>query len=164
MDRALFYAFGGLSVLAGLWMITRRNPLSSALAFVVVLLGLAALYAMLQANLLFVVQLWVYAGAVMVLVLFVIMLLNLREEEAHTHAFGWGRFLVGAALAAVVAWKVFGVLSGVRWEPPHLSKEFGSVAAVAELLFSRYVVQFQLVGLLLLAVIVAVVGLAKRRT
>jgi len=164
VERALFYAFGGLSVLAGLWMITRRSPLSSALSFVVVLLGLAALYAMLQANLLFVVQLWVYAGAVMVLVLFVIMLLDLREEEAHPHAFGWGRFLVGAGLAAVVAWKAFGVLSAVHGEAPRVSKEFGSVAAVAELLFSRYIVQFQLVGLLLLAVIVAVVGLAKRRT
>ena len=163
MERALFYGFGGLAVLGSLWMITRRSPLSSALALVVVLLGLAALYAMLQANLLFVVQVWVYAGAVMVLVLFVIMLLNLREEEARAHPLGLGRFAVGALVAAVVAWKAFGVLSAARGDAPSVSKEFGGVAAVAELLFTRYIVQFQLVGLLLLSVVVAVVALAKRR-
>lgn len=162
MERALFYAFGGLAVIAGIWMITRRNPLSSALSLVVAFIALAALYAMLDAHLLFVVQLWVYAGAVVVLVLFVIMLLNLREEEAHP--IGFGRLLVGALVVVVAAWKAFAVLGGARAEAPAVSKEFGSVAAVAEVLFTRYLVQFQIVGVLLLAVTVAVVVLAKRRS
>jgi NADH-quinone oxidoreductase subunit J len=160
VERALFYLFGGLAVLASLWMITRRNPLSSALSLVVAFISLAGLYAMLDAHLLFVVQIWVYAGAVMVLVLFVIMLLNLREESAHP--IGLGRLLVGALVVAVAAWKAFAVLSNTRAEAPAVSKEFGGVAAVAEILFTRYIVQFQIMGVLLLAVVVAVVVLAKR--
>ena len=163
MERALFYLFGGLAVLGSVWMVTRRSALSSALSLVVVLLGLAAMYVMLQAQLLFVVQVWVYAGAVMVLVLFVIMLLNLREEESRGPALSLGRLLVGGLVAAAAAWKAFGVLGSVRVEPPRLSPEFGNVAAVAELLFSRYILQFQIVGVLLLAVVVGVVALAKRR-
>ncbi len=162
MERALFYALSGISVLAALWMITRRSPLSSALSLVVTFLGLAALYAMLDAELLFVVQIWVYAGAVMVLVLFVIMLLNLREEESRMAAASWGRFALCGILALGLAWKAFGVLAGVRAIAPPVSREFGGVASVAEILFTRYLVQFQLVGLLLLAVVVGVVVLAKR--
>lgn len=162
MERTLFYAFSGLSILAGLSMITRRSPLSSALSLVVAFLGLAALYALLDAQLLFTVQVWVYAGAVMVLVLFVIMLLNLRESENRSFVTGWGRVLVGGILAAGLAWKAFAVLAGVRAIAPPVSKEFGGVAAVAEILFTRYIVQFQIVGVLLLAVIVGVVVLAKR--
>ena len=165
MERALFYVFGGLSVVASLWMITRRSPLSSALSLVVAFLGLAALYALLDAQLLFVVQVWVYAGAVMVLVLFVIMLLNLREEESRPGGASWGRFLVYTLLAAAVGWKTFGILAGADTRAavaPPVSKDWGGVASVAEILFTRYVVPFQIVGLLLLAVVVAVVVLAKR--
>ncbi|MFQ5598916.1 MAG: NADH-quinone oxidoreductase subunit J [Candidatus Krumholzibacteriia bacterium] len=163
MERTLFYLFGGLSVLASLWMVTRRNPLTSALSLVVAFVGLAALYAMLDAQLLFVIQLWVYAGAVMVLVLFVIMLLDLRADESRVEALGYGRFVVGAGAAALVAWKAFAVLAGVRGEAPPVSKEFGGVAAIAELLFTRYIVQFEVIGVLLLTVVVAVIVMAKRR-
>jgi len=162
VERALFYTFGGIAVLASLWMITRRSPLSSALSLVVAFVGLAALYALLEARLLFVVQVWVYAGAVMVLVLFVIMLLNLREEETRAGDASWGRFLLYGALAAVLGWKALGVLAGARAVAPPVSKEWGGVASVAEILFTRYMVALQIVGLLLLAVVVAVVVLAKR--
>jgi NADH-quinone oxidoreductase subunit J len=163
VERALFYIFGGLSVLASLWMITRRNPMTSALSLVVAFVGLAGLFAMLSAPLLFVVQIWVYAGAIMVLVLFVIMLLNLREEEARVKAMGYGRLLLGALVVAFVAWKAFVVLAAVRGTPPQVSPDFGSVTSVADMLFSRYILQFEIIGLLLLAVTVAVVVMGKRR-
>jgi NADH-quinone oxidoreductase subunit J len=163
VERILFDAFAALAVLGALATITRRSPLSSALSLVVSFLGLAALYALLDAQLLFTVQVWVYAGAVMVLVLFVIMLLHLREGEKRSLMAGWGRVLVGGAIAAGLAWKAFAVLAGVRAIAPPVSKEFGGVAAVAEILFSRYIVAFQIVGVLLLAVIVGVVVLAKRQ-
>ncbi|HZM15365.1 MAG TPA: NADH-quinone oxidoreductase subunit J [Candidatus Krumholzibacteria bacterium] len=162
MERILFYAFGALAVLGSLWMVTRRSPLSSALSLVVVFVALAAMYALLDARLLFVVQVWVYAGAVMVLVLFVIMLLNLREEESRAAAASWGKFVLCGALAVALATKAFGVLAGVLAVPPPVSKDWGGVASVAEILFTRYLVPFQIVGVLLLAVVVAVVALAKR--
>jgi len=163
VERALFYVFGGLAVLASLWMVTRRNPLTSALSLVVAFLALAGLYAMLQADLLFAVQLWVYAGAIMVLVLFVIMLLNLRESETRPKPLGAGRFAIGALVVAAAAVKGLAVLGGVQSDLPVVDARFGSVAGVAEVLFTRYVLQFEIVSILLLAVIVAVVVLAKRR-
>jgi NADH-quinone oxidoreductase subunit J len=163
MERVLFYLFGGLAVAGSLWMVTRRNTLTSALSLVVVFVALASLYAMLAAPLLFVVQLWVYAGAVMVLVLFVIMLLNLREEESRLKSLGWGRLLVGAGIVALVAWQAFAVLASRRDPLPRVSKDFGSVDSVAELLFTRYILQFEIIGLLLLTVTVAVVVMARRR-
>jgi NADH-quinone oxidoreductase subunit J len=161
MERALFYVFGGLAVLASLVMVTRRNPLSSALALVVAFLSVAGLYAVLQAHLLFAIQLWVYAGGVMVLVLFVIMLLNLRHEASQP--LGIGRLALGTLVVSGVAWKVLSILAGVHADPAVLPAGFGSVAGVAQLLFSNYVLQFEIVSVLLLAVIVAVVVLAKRR-
>jgi len=164
MERTLFYLFGGLAVASSLWMVTRRNPLASALSLVVAFLSLAALYAVLQAHLLFAIQLWVYAGAVMVLVLFVIMLLNLRDAEAKPQPLGVGRFAVATVVVAAVAWKALGVLVGTEvTTPAPLEPGFGTVAGVAEVLFTRWVLQFELVSILLLAVIVAVVVLVKRR-
>ena len=163
MERVLFYLFGGLAVAGSLWMVTRRNTLTSALSLVVVFVALAGLYAMLAAPLLFVIQLWVYAGAVMVLVLFVIMLLNLREEESRLKNLGWGRLLVGGGVVALVASQAFGVLASRRDALPRVSKDFGSVDSVAELLFTRYILQFEIIGLLLLTVTVAVVVMARRR-
>jgi NADH-quinone oxidoreductase subunit J len=161
MERTLFYIFGGLAVLSSVVMVTRRSPLASALALVVAFLSLAGLYAVLQAHLLAAIQLWVYAGAVMVLVLFVIMLLNLRHESSQP--LGVGRMLIGAVVVGAVAYKVLSVLASVRAQPAVVSEDFGGVVSVAELLFSRWVLQFEVVSVLLLAVIVAVVVLAKRR-
>ena len=163
MERALFYLFGGVAVLASLWMVTRRNPLASALSLVVAFLALAALYAVLHAHLLFAIQLWVYAGAVMVLVLFVIMLLNLRQEETRPQPLGAGKFAIYTLVVAAVAWKSLRVLAGARAEAPPVEAAWGSVASVSQLLFTRYVLQFEIVSVLLLAVIVAVVVLVRRR-
>lgn len=163
MERALFYLFGGVALVASLWMVTRRNPLSSALSLVVAFLALAALYAVLHAHLLFIIQLWVYAGAVMVLVLFVIMLLNLRQEETRPQPLGAGKFALFALIVAAVAWKSLGVLAKARATAPEVPSGWGGIASVAQLLFTRYVLQFEIVSVLLLAVIVAVVVLVRRR-
>lgn len=163
-ERVLFYLFGGLAVIASLWMVTRRSPLASALSLVVAFVSLAALYAVLQAHLLFAIQLWVYAGAVMVLVLFVIMLLDLREEEATRAPVTTAKFALGALVVALLGVKAMAALWNVEAEPAELPPDFGSVARVGELLFTRYTLQFEIVSILLLAVIVAVVVLARRRT
>jgi NADH-quinone oxidoreductase subunit J len=99
----------------------------------------------------------------MVLVLFVIMLLNLREEESRPKPLGAGRFAIGALVVLGVAWKAFSVLAATRADRPPVADSFGTVAGVSTLLFTRYVLQFEVVSILLMAVIVAVVVLAKRR-
>src|SRR5581483_4078224 len=132
---ALFWAFGALAVGAALLCITRRNPVASALWLVVTLFAVAALFVMLDAQFVAVLQILVYAGAIMVLFLFVIMLLNLGR--------GGPNDLKGpVALAAA---------------------EQGMVAAVARPLFQTYLVPFEITSLLLLAALVGAVVLAKRR-
>jgi NADH-quinone oxidoreductase subunit J len=163
-ERFLFYMFGGLAVLASLWMVTRRSPLASALSLVVAFVALAALYAVLQAHLLFAIQLWVYAGAVMVLVLFVIMLLDLQAEEAARPVLRTPKFALGALVVLLLGFKTLQALWNVEAERAEVGTDFGGVARVAELLFTRYVLQFEIVSILLMAVIVAVVLLARRRT
>ena len=163
-ERVLFYLFGGLAVVASLWMVTRRSPLASALSLVVAFVSLAALFAVLQAHLLFAIQLWVYAGAVMVLVLFVIMLLDLREEEAARPPITTAKFALGALVVVLLGVKALQALWNVEAERAEVPADFGSVARVSEILFTRYALQFEIVSILLLAVIVAVVLLARRRT
>lgn len=163
-ERWLFYLFGGLAVASSLWMVTRRSPLASALSLVVALVSLAALYAVLQAHLLFAIQLWVYAGAVMVLVLFVIMLLDLRAEEATRPPITTAKFALGALVVVLFGVKALRALWNVEAERAEVPADFGGVARVSEILFTRYVLQFEIVSILLLAVIVAVVLLARRRT
>ncbi|MBD3163008.1 MAG: NADH-quinone oxidoreductase subunit J [Candidatus Eisenbacteria bacterium] len=162
MDAVLFWILAGLSVVGGLVVITGRNPLASALALGLVLIAIAGLFAMLSAHLLFILQLLVYAGAIIVLIVFVIMLLDLDDRRLGEMKIRWGRFGVSAAICLVACVAVLrGVrgLTGLR-EPVHAS--FGTVTDVSRLLFGPYLVQFEILGLILLVGILGAVVLAKR--
>ncbi len=98
-EAALFYMFSALAILAGVLVVTLRNPISSAVALVSSFLCLAAIYAILGAHFVAVIQVLVYAGAIMVLFIFVIMLLNLRDEVAVP----WGDFSPRVVFGFVVA-------------------------------------------------------------
>jgi len=86
VEALLFWTFAAVSVAGGTVAITRRNPLASALALAVVLVAIAGLFALLDAHLLFILQILVYAGAIVVLIVFVIMLLNLGDEDLREDA------------------------------------------------------------------------------
>jgi NADH-quinone oxidoreductase subunit J len=166
---ALFWAFGALAVGAALLCITRRNPVASALWLVVTLFALAALFVLLDAQFVAVLQVLVYAGAIMVLFLFVIMLLNLGRGGPNDLKGPLG-LAVAAALGAVLFLELreLARLPG-RAAPAGASAvaraaaEQGMVAAVARPLFETYLVPFEITSLLLLAAIVGAVVLAKRR-
>src|SRR3989338_10234900 len=81
METIVFYILGGMAVITALLVVTRVNPISSALWLVVCFFAFAGLFVTLSAHFLAVIQILLYAGAIMVLFIFVIMLLNLREEE-----------------------------------------------------------------------------------
>jgi NADH-quinone oxidoreductase subunit J len=164
MDTALFYLFAGLTLLCGFLVVANpftRNPVTSAMFLVLTIVSLAGLFVLLHAFFLAAVQILVYAGAVMVLFLFVIMLLDLKEEERRkVTRFGWvaGLLAVGA-LAAILLRAV--VSPGVAAQPPATLAE-GDTRALGLLLFTDYLLPFEIVSVLLLVAMVGVIVLSKK--
>ena len=161
MDAVLFYAFGGLALTSAVAVVAQRNPTYSALALVVTLGSLAVLYGLLGAPFIAVLQIIVYAGAIMVLFLFVLMLLNVKREE---QAASGGRTLRGVAVALGVLFllQLGPVLLAVRPGPgaPGFS---ASTAELARVLFSLpYLYVFEATSILILAAMVGAVVLAGK--
>ena len=159
MELVLFYAFAAAAIVATLFTITARNPVYSALWMIGSFAATAALFVLLDAFLIATVEVLVYAGAIMVLFLFVIMLINLRSEEQKGL-----RLSPLAILAALTFLTLFGRAVGdlgdaVGTKPNEL---VGSAGAVAELMYTRYVVPFEAVSLLLTAAILGTVVLSRR--
>lgn len=164
MADLLFYLLAGVAVLcAGLVVANpfTRNPVTSAMFLVLTIVALAGLFVLLEAYFLAAVQVLVYAGAVMVLFLFVIMLLDLKVEDlrklkAATVGLGglavaalmlaFGRIMIGSGVPAAAAGPV------VRGETPSLGR----------LLFTQYLLPFEVVSVLLLVAMVGVILLSKK--
>jgi len=144
-------------------VVIARNPVYAAMSLVAAFFCLAGIYVLLLAHLIAFMQILVYAGAVMVLFLFVIMLISLGNEhliEERYRAMQLVGVLGAVGLTAVLAWAVLDVVG-----PPRLaaSADFGTVKAVGEVLFSKYLFPFEATSLLLLAAIVGAVVVAKER-
>jgi NADH-quinone oxidoreductase subunit J len=144
-----------------------RNPLYSAFSLVINLLAVAGLYAVLDAHFLAVSQVVVYAGAIMVLVLFVLMLLNLKSESGRK--IGVLRSLLVVAVGLTIVMNAvptfvqqFSTLPSTTLADYSKSSN-GTVKAIGEVLYSRYLVQFELSSLVLLIGIVGAVMLSRRR-
>ena len=169
-EQIMFYLLGGGAVLASAAMLLPpmgRNPIHSAISLIVSFFFLAGLYALLSAHMLSVLQIIVYAGAVMVLFTFVIMLLNLSPDEMKDTVITPGRIAAG-----ILALFVFGKLAtaiqvatagaqAVDLNDPGFAK-FGTVPEVGRMMYTSFLVQFELVSVLLLVAAVGAVVLAKR--
>jgi NADH-quinone oxidoreductase subunit J len=166
-----FYLFGLIAIASSIAFVTRKSPVAAALWLVNTMFCLAALYVMLEAHFIGVIQVLVYAGAIMVVFLFVVMLLNLGQPSEIADMRGkWGKLaagLLGLALLAQVA-----ALAGKRLpEPftpgggynPDVVRDLGAVGAVAQPLFNEYLLAFELTSVLLLVAIVGAVVIGRRR-
>jgi NADH-quinone oxidoreductase subunit J len=166
MEQLLFWLWGGIAVVFAIMMILKRNPVHSALCLVVVFVSLALLYVMLGAEFLAAVQVIVYAGAIMVLFLFVIMLLNL-DTEAHSTGAPRTAFkacsMVGAGLLLLLLLGSGAVKALRSVLPEQAGGVPGNTEAVAELLFTKYLLPFEVTSILLLAAIVGALVLAGKR-
>lgn len=172
MESFFFLLFATMAAGGAIMMIASRNPVSSLMYLVLAFFALSGVFVMLDAHFLAAVQVIVYAGAIMVLFLFVIMLLNLghREEiDMRGHVARLVALVAGSALFAAVAALVFrGDQATLAGEDGRLAVEAmvrsrGAVGALAEPLFTSYLVPFELTALLLLVAIVGAVVLARRR-
>ena len=163
LPQAAFWGLAILAVVAALGVVLHRNPVVEALLLVVVLLAVAGIYALLHAWFLAVLQVIVYAGAIVVLITFVIMLLNLGPEARG----GPGPLTVGAGglLALLLALLVGKAAAGLapRLADPAWNPGFGRVAALGKALFGAWFWPFEIVSLALIAAMVGAVVIAKRR-
>ena len=160
----LFYIFAFLTLVCGFLVVANpfsRNPVTSAMFLVLTIASLAGLFVLLHAFFLAAVQVLVYAGAVMVLFLFVIMLLDLKAEEklkVRKFALAAGVVSVGAILAIFLQ-----TLKDVApLEVPAQPTTEGTTIELGHLLFTNYLLPFEIVSLLLLVAMVGVVLLSKK--
>jgi NADH-quinone oxidoreductase subunit J len=158
----LFYVFAFIAVAGALGMLLNtRNTVAGALSLVATMVSLGAIYVQLDAYFIGVLQILIYAGAILVLFLFVVMLLNLRHD-----AFGRaGRLKPALAAAGAIALAVglLKLLPGAFAPPAELPAGFGGYRAVGAELFTDYVLAFEVTSLLLLGAMVGAVILAKRK-
>lgn len=145
------------------WPRTGRNPVYAALALVVSFFFMSGLYVLLLAHLMAVLQILVYAGAIMVLFMFVVMLLNLSPEELGGERKTVAK-LVGGAAATFIGVKLVLVVSGSAAALPavEVKATFGTVEAIGDQLFRQFLMPFELTSILLLAAVIGAVILAKR--
>jgi NADH-quinone oxidoreductase subunit J len=164
MPPFLFWLFALLMLIFGVAVVINRNPVASALSLVVSFLGLAALFMSLDAYFVGIIQVLVYAGAVMVLFLFIIMLLNLQAEERRR--INWLATAGGVGVAVILLAQIFLVVGQfqVAWQtfPPLARSTTDDVWNIGALLFSNYNLPFQIIGVLVLVATIGVVLLSRR--
>ncbi|MDQ1266008.1 MAG: NADH-quinone oxidoreductase subunit [Bacteroidota bacterium] len=163
---AIFFTILAVMAIAtALVTISSKNPVVSAIALVAHFFMLAGIYLTLQAQFVAVIQILVYAGAIMVLVVFVIMLLNLGDEEQMRDKLNFKRFIavLFGAVFIFQLWSVFLAGGGGVSKMPEQALKTGSAQSIGMALFSDYLYPFEAIGLLLLAAIVGAIILAKRK-
>jgi len=166
-----FYLFGLIALVGAIVFVTRKSPVAAALWLVVVMFALAALYVMLDAQFVGMMQILVYAGAIMVVFLFVVMLLNLGHPSDLNDMRGkLGRLLAGLVGLALVAELMALTRSEVTMKlvvPPVENAATGTagiIGPIAGPLFKEYLLAFELTSVLLLVAIIGAVVLAKKRS
>jgi NADH-quinone oxidoreductase subunit J len=164
MEAFLFWIFAIVGVSCGVMVVWHRNPMSSAIYLVVTMLCLAGFYVLLHGAFIAVIQVLIYAGAVMVLILFVVMMLNLREESLPREG-SMPAWIFAGVIGLFLVIKLAGFLGPLARAKPSAAPEgFGSLQWVGATLFGTYVLPFELTSVLLLIAIIGVVILAKRTT
>jgi NADH-quinone oxidoreductase subunit J len=162
MEQWLFWIFAGLAVTSAMGVVLNvRNTVYAALSLVVTMLSLAVLFILLHAEFIGVLQIMIYAGAIVVLFLFVIMLLNLRGGQMGAENQPLIK-LAGAGIVIAATVKLASLLRGPPMPWPELPEGFGQAEHIGLTLYTDYLLAFEVAGVLLLAGIVGAVILAKK--
>jgi len=166
-----FYLFGVIALASAITFVTRRSPVAAALWLVNTMFSLAALYVMLDAQFIGVMQVLVYAGAIMVVFLFVVMLLNLGHPSELADARGTGWKLVAGLVGLGLLSEMMVILRAKLPEQLMVPRGFNeqqlqklnAVGTIAEPLFRDYLLAFELTSVLLLVAIAGAVVLGRGR-
>ncbi|MCX5853456.1 MAG: NADH-quinone oxidoreductase subunit J [Deltaproteobacteria bacterium] len=173
MELFLFIVIGGITLISSLFVVFQRSPLYSAFCLILTFLSMAGLYLMLGAEFIAIIQVIVYAGAVMVLFLFVIMLLNMDKEKHERQTGHWMQKFFGFVIVVVLVPLIgLGIsttllyrgsqLGAMGTYSPQMAEKVSNTKAVASLLFTDYILPFEITSILLLVAMVGVVYLARR--
>lgn len=170
LDPVFFILFAGMAIGFALNVVLRKSPVTSAFSLVMVFFCFGAIYAIMGAHLIATFQVLVYAGAIMVLFIFVIMLLKADEPSLDmgrtSHVFK-GAVLVACVALAMLLIKAFHDQPASMQKGIHTAEKIqaagGNTRALSQLVFSDYLLPFELTSVLLLAAIVGSVSIAKRR-
>ena len=162
LEQILFYIFAIGGIVSAFLVVTRRNPIIAAIYIIINFFCLAGIYLTLHAQFIAVVQILVYAGAIMVLFVFVIMLLNLGDERSLRDGFSWKKVVAGGFGFGVLMELIYifimpnGAIEMTR------ATDIGTVEAIGRVLFTQFLFPFEVTSLLLTAAIVGAIVLAKK--
>jgi NADH-quinone oxidoreductase subunit J len=165
MESVIFYTFAIITVGLSCVVILHPNAIGAAIALVGAFFGVAVIFALLHAHFIAVMQILLYAGAIMVFFVFVVMLLNLEPKQLRWRTITGGRLIGGSGavyLGAILLLILWGAIErgGVITETATMH---GSVEEVGELLLSKYVVPFEMLSILLVVAIVGAVVMGKKK-
>lgn len=162
-STVIFLLFAGLAIACALSVVYQRNPLYSAVSLIGVFISLSCLYITLAAPFIAVVQILIYAGAIMVLVVFVIMLLNLEDDKPLNRL----RYLyaVGGGLGLILLVQTFFIFYAVTKTPNQAVNQevtAGKTLSIGAAMYTEYLLPVEIVGILLLMAIIGGVIMARR--
>ena len=162
IQQVIFWLLSVVAVFSSLMVITRKNPVYSVLYLIVTFFAISGLYLMLNAQFLAIVNIIVYAGAIMVLFLFVLMLMNLNREteQGRNKYMLWASALAGGALAYVVIAALLVPQSPTLQNPG--SGSIGLIRTLGSRLFTDFVVPFEISSILFLSAMIGAVVLGKK--
>ena len=163
-EAAVFYVFGAIMIASALAVITARNPVHAALFLVLAFFTASAVWLLLRAEFLAIALVLVYVGAVMVLFLFVVMMLDINLERLRE---GFWQYLplgalVGVLMAAEMAAVLYGRWSGLAVPPRTLAADYSNTKELGRLIYTDYVLAFEIAAVILLVAIVAAIALTLR--
>ncbi|MBI4495501.1 MAG: NADH-quinone oxidoreductase subunit J [Deltaproteobacteria bacterium] len=167
LEMILFPILAAMAVITAVLVIVQRNPVASAIYLILTFFALAGIYLLLNAQFIAIIQILVYAGAIMVLFLFVIMLLNLEKEKRRITGQKLPKIL-GVFLGIVLLGQIGMVFRSALLEgtpgkfPPEKVAALGNTEVLARLLFTDFLLPFEITSVLLLVAIVGAILLAKR--
>ena len=164
MSDLIFIALSIFAIVGGVMMLVYRNPMYSALGLLISILAVAGLFALLNATFLFMVQIIVYAGAIMTLILFLLMFLNIKEDDLPKEPKKYMLIGIGAVIMIpfnVVILKAVSNLPNANMEI--VEGTFGDIKPIGAQLYTEWILSFELISILLLIALVGSIVLAKRK-
>ena len=165
MVDLLFLGLSFLAISGAIAMIVYKNPMYCALGVLISMLSVAGIFALLSATFLFMVQIIVYAGAIMTLILFILMFLNIREEDLPKEPNKFKLIALGAVIMVPLNVLIIKAVSKLPSKDMLFTNtDFGDIAPIGLVLYNDWIVAFEMVSILLLVALIGSVVLAKKRT